>query len=125
MRRFWEDGRACDGLPAQAAVARARQGLASAPGLSDADRAVLGFVAALTLRPHGTTRDEVAVLRKDAGLDEAGVVDVVQVTACFAYMNRLADGTGVLIMEKHQALACELFGEGLVAEHMAWGAPTP
>ena len=40
------------------------------------------------------TRDDVDALR-DAGLGDAEILDVCQVTAYYAFVNRLADGLGV------------------------------
>ncbi len=39
-------------------------------------------------------RDDVRALR-EAGLSDAEILDVCQVTAYYAYVNRLADGLGV------------------------------
>gem|GEM_PF-5600564 len=38
-------------------------------------------------------------------------------------MNRLADGTGVTLLPARHPLAIELFGEGALARHLAWGTP--
>jgi uncharacterized peroxidase-related enzyme len=62
--------------------------------LSALDRVILDFAGKLTLEPWSMTERDVEQLRS-AGLDDAGVSDVVQVTALFAYYNRLADGLGV------------------------------
>ncbi len=40
------------------------------------------------------TPEDLAPLRQ-AGLDDAGILDVCQVVAYFNYINRLADGLGV------------------------------
>ena len=55
---------------------------------------MLDFAVKLTERPAEMTRDDVARLR-DAGFDDATVLDVVQVTALFNYYDRLADGLGI------------------------------
>ena len=126
VRALWDAGVDCDRLAPPDAVERMRRDLADparTPGLDDADRAVLAYVSVLTLRPHATSRtDAEAQLRAAAGLDDAGILDVVQVTACFAYMNRLADGTGVLTMPKHADLEATLFSADEIAAHKAWGA---
>lgn len=62
--------------------------------LPDADRAMLGFVEKLTLTPGAMERDDVERLRRH-GFDDTAIHDVVQVTALFAYYNRLADGLGI------------------------------
>ena len=125
MRAIWAAGRDCDELAPAAAVAHARavsDDPAQTPGLTAADRAVVSFIAGLTLRPHATTREDAESLKKRAGLDDAGLLDVVQVTACFAYMNRLADGTGVLTTGTMAVVEAELFSEAEIAAHQAWGA---
>ena len=48
------------------------------------------------------------------GLDERAIHDVVLITALFAFMNRLADGTGVTIQDNRRAFAIELFGHDAV-----------
>lgn len=138
VRALWDAGRACDALTPMDALARIAEDLAAdevaaddlaeaarLPGLDAADLAVLRFVSILTLRPHATTRADAELhLRTVAGLDDAGILDVVQVAACFAYMNRLADGTGVLTMPKQSALQAMLFSQDEIAAHQAWGART-
>jgi uncharacterized peroxidase-related enzyme len=62
--------------------------------LSHADRAMLGYVEKLTLRPWNMVEDDVITLRQ-AGFSDAAILDINQVTAYYAYVNRLADGLGV------------------------------
>jgi uncharacterized peroxidase-related enzyme len=62
--------------------------------LSPADRAMVAFALKLTHTPAAMTRDDVETLRAH-GFSDAAVHDVVQVTALFAYYNRLADGLGI------------------------------
>ena len=62
--------------------------------LSGADRAMLDFAAKLTLSPSGMTRADVDGLKRHGFGDDA-VNDIAQVTALFAYFNRLADGLGI------------------------------
>ena len=62
--------------------------------LSEADRAMLEFATELTLRPASMTREQVERLRA-VGFDDVAIHDIVQVTALFAYYNRLADGLGI------------------------------
>ena len=93
------------------------------PGLpaSDADRGLLRFVLQLALAPR--TMDQSCVTALEAvGYDARGVHDVVHVVACFSYMNRLADGVGVTLLEGRRALATELFGADAVAAHERWGS---
>lgn len=62
--------------------------------LATADRAMLDYAAKLTRTPAAITRDDVASLRQ-AGFSERAVLDICQVTAYYAFVNRLADGLGV------------------------------
>ena len=62
--------------------------------LSPADRAMLDYAAKLTLAPETMTRDDVQSLR-DAGFEDQAILDIVQITSYFAFVNRLADGLGV------------------------------
>lgn len=62
--------------------------------LSDADRAMLGYVEKLTLWPWDMVEADVIALRQ-AGFSDAAILDINQVTAYYAYVNRLADGLGV------------------------------
>ena len=62
--------------------------------LSAADRAMLNFTTKLTREPWTMQRGDVETL-KAAGFDDRAVLDIVQVTAYYAYVNRLADGLGV------------------------------
>ena len=67
-----------------------------ATGFSDADEAIMNFTARLTLLSGEVTVDDVNALRA-VGFDDRAVHDIVMVVACFAFMNRLADGTGVTV----------------------------
>lgn len=62
--------------------------------LSDEDRAILAYAEKLTRRPGAMEEADVEALR-EAGLSDRGILDVCQVTAYFAFVNRLADGLGV------------------------------
>ena len=62
--------------------------------LSNADRALLAYVEKLTLRPWDMVEDDVVALR-EADFGDAAILDINQVTAYYAYVNRLADGLGV------------------------------
>ena len=55
---------------------------------------MLGYVEKLTLRPWDMCEDDVIELRA-AGFADAAILDIGQVTAYYAYVNRLADGLGV------------------------------
>jgi uncharacterized peroxidase-related enzyme len=66
---------------------------AAAP-LSPRERAMLDYAAKLTRTPDAMTRADIEALRR-AGLGDAEILDVCQVTGYFAFVNRLADGLGV------------------------------
>ncbi|RMF57589.1 MAG: peroxidase [Calditrichaeota bacterium] len=62
--------------------------------LSSADRAMLDYVYKLTVEPWKMAREDVEKLRKE-GFADADILDINQVAAYFAFVNRLADGLGV------------------------------
>lgn len=64
--------------------------------LSPADRAMLDYAARLTLTPAAIAREDVQALR-DAGFDDRAILDIAQITAYFAFVNRTADGLGVAL----------------------------
>ena len=64
--------------------------------LSPADRTMLDYAVKLTLSPAAVTREDVQALR-DAGFDDRAILDIVQITAYFAFVNRTADGLGVAL----------------------------
>jgi uncharacterized peroxidase-related enzyme len=66
--------------------------------LAAADKALLAFAVKLTKTPGAMTPDDVGTLR-DAGFDDRGISDAVQVIAYFNYINRVADGMGVDLEE--------------------------
>ncbi len=71
---------------------------ASAP-VASADRIMLDYARRLTLHPHSIRVDDVQRLR-DAGFDDAGILDICQVVAYYNYVNRLADGLGVRLEDE-------------------------
>lgn len=62
--------------------------------ISAAERAMLDFAIKLSLTPSAMGRSDVDGLRAH-GFDDSTVHDIVQITALFAYYNRLAEGLGV------------------------------
>ena len=62
--------------------------------LSERDRAMLDYAARLTREPWAMGEQDVKKLR-DSGFDDRAVLDICQITAYYAYVNRLADGLGV------------------------------
>lgn len=62
--------------------------------IGDADRAMLTYVDKLTRTPAAIVADNVEALRK-VGFSDAAILDICQVAAYYAFVNRLADGLGV------------------------------
>ena len=65
-----------------------------------ADTAMLDYVEKLTLSPSSVQREDVEGLRA-AGFSDADVLEIAQVTAYYAFVNRLAEGLGVEL-ESHR-----------------------
>jgi uncharacterized peroxidase-related enzyme len=66
--------------------------------LSPADRAMLDYAARLTRTPAAVSLDDVQALRR-AGFDDRAILDIAQITAYFAFVNRTAEGLGVTLEE--------------------------
>lgn len=62
--------------------------------LSNDDRAMLDYAAKLTETPSEITPSDIETLR-NAGFDDRAILDIAQITAYYAYVNRIADGLGV------------------------------
>ena len=62
-------------------------------GLTAREQAMVGYAAKLTREPAAMTSDDVDAL-STAGLTEREILDVTQVAAHFAYVNRMALGLG-------------------------------
>ena len=62
--------------------------------LNVADRAMLDYAAKLTLTPTAVTEADIQRLR-EVGFADRAILDIVQITAYYAYVNRIADGLGV------------------------------
>lgn len=62
--------------------------------LSSADRQMLDYTAKLTRTPWDMEEHDVIALR-DCGFDDRAILDIAQVVAYYAYVNRIADGLGV------------------------------
>lgn len=77
----------------EALVAAVAADYRTAP-ITDADRAMLAYVERLTRTPASVTAEDVNALRQ-AGFDDAAILDICQVAAYFAFVNRMADGLGV------------------------------
>lgn len=59
-------------------------------------RAILAYAEKLTLQPHSVREADLQSLRA-AGLDDRPILEVVEITAYFNFVNRLADGLGVAL----------------------------
>jgi uncharacterized peroxidase-related enzyme len=66
----------------------------SSAGISETDRTMLDYVVKLTREPWNVESTDVDQLRS-VGFDERGILDICQVAAYYAFVNRLADGLGV------------------------------
>ncbi len=77
---------------------------------SDRERALLDYAIALTADPGGMRRAHVEALRA-AGLDDGEILDANQVTAYFAYANRVVDGLGVQLEHVDASTAGRIPGE--------------
>ena len=55
---------------------------------------MLSYAEKLTRTPERMTRGDVEMLR-DAGWSDADILAIAEVTAYYAYVNRIADGLGV------------------------------
>ncbi len=64
--------------------------------LGDRLYAILAFAEKLTLQPRVIERRDIEHLEA-AGLDDRGILEVVEITAYFNFVNRLADGLGVTL----------------------------
>jgi len=95
--------------------------LSQLPGLESGEAELLRFVGELSLAPEGSNHAAYERLRA-AGHSEAEVLDAVLIAACFAFMNRLACGTGVTLDESKHAAAAQLFGRAELDRHLAWAA---
>lgn len=62
--------------------------------LNAADRALLAYAVKLTRTPWEMEEADVITLR-EAGFGDSAILDINQVTAYYAFVNRLADGLGV------------------------------
>jgi len=62
------------------------------------DMRMLEYAETLTSNPCDMKKKDVSVLR-DAGFNDADILDIAQVTAYYAYVNRLACGLGVELEE--------------------------
>ncbi len=57
---------------------------------------MLDYVARLTQEPGSVGREQVERLREH-GFSDRDILDIAEVTAYYAYANRIADGLGVML----------------------------
>lgn len=62
--------------------------------LSEQREAMLTYVVKLTHSPGAMVSEDVETLR-GAGFSDRDILDIVEVAAYYAYVNRIADGLGV------------------------------
>jgi uncharacterized peroxidase-related enzyme len=73
----------------------------TAARLSPADRAMLDYAAKLTLTPTAVQEADIQQLRQ-AGFNDRAILDIAQIVAYYAYVNRIADGLGVTLEDYWQ-----------------------
>ena len=62
--------------------------------VNEADRAMLDYVAELTLHPARVNRENIERLRR-VGFDDRAILQINLIASWFNYINRVADGLGV------------------------------
>ena len=67
-----------------------------AAGLDERRLAMLRYVEKLTREP-GTIEEKHVERLKQAGFSDTDVLHIVEVAAYYAYVNRIADGLGVIL----------------------------
>ena len=65
-------------------------------GLDPRRQAILAYAGKLTRHPEAMTAEDLVPLRA-SGLGDADILAVAEVTAYYAYANRIADGLGVTL----------------------------
>jgi uncharacterized peroxidase-related enzyme len=71
--------------------------------LSPAERAMLDYAHKLTLTPWEMVKADIEALRSQ-GFSDRAILDINQITAYYAYVNRIADGLGVPLEDFWQEL---------------------
>jgi uncharacterized peroxidase-related enzyme len=70
--------------------------------IAEPDRIMLRYVDKLTRTPGAVRADDVETLR-EAGFSDEAILNICQVAAYYAYVNRLVDGLGVELEEAASA----------------------
>ncbi len=73
--------------------------------------AMLSYCEKLTLQPGEMVKGDVLALR-EAGFSDRDVLEIAEVTAYYAYVNRIADGLGVELEDDQRAPPREPTGGG-------------
>lgn len=68
----------------------------TADGLSPKRSAMLNYAVKLTLSPQEMVEADVVKLR-DVGFSDVDVLHIAEVVGYYAYVNRIADGLGVML----------------------------
>lgn len=119
LRAFYQASRRADHQISEEAITSLFS-VIDRSNFTDKDRYLLRYSIRLTKYSSSMCSSEVDSLRQ-VGFSDREIHDIVMVNACFAFMNRLADGTGVSLTEARHDLAIDLFGQERLAEHLAWG----
>jgi len=79
---------------------------------------MLEYAVKLTREPHSIRAADVDALR-EAGFDDAAILDICQVVSYYNYVNRMAEGLGVEMEDGWRSedftITREEFEQGLVA----------
>ena len=78
-------------------LADIESGFETAP-LDDRRKAMLNYAVKLTRSPAAMVQQDVQQLR-DAGFSDLDILHIAEATAYYAYVNRIADGLGVMLEE--------------------------
>ena len=95
----------------------------SLASLDDQDRAVLDFARKLNDVPGNVRPEDISRLRA-AGFTDQNIYDVVVIVAYFNFMNRIADGIGV-VPESWKQESSERHLREITAAHQAPVATNP
>lgn len=76
------------------------QDFSKAP-ISKQDKVMLHYAKGVTLEPYNTRERQVEALRR-SGFSDRDIFDINQVTAYFNYVNRIADGLGVMLEQSDE-----------------------
>ena len=118
MRAFYEESLASSDVRPSERVHRLLQ--QSDVLLADSKlRGIVRYVVRLTVWPASMSKSEVLAL-EDLGFSNVEIHDIAQIVACFSFMNRIADGTGVTVKPAQSKAAVELLGEDAWARHLLW-----